>query len=836
MLIVEWRPEDASGQHRRQQEALLLASICASNIVAKCSDLPVSSDGIEISTLNVHCGLGFGKVVGLSVGDTEGREYLVIGDCVRQVTDAINAASQGEVVASPEALSVLRDLVLFDDSIDLSVSTAQVIAHKGKRKFRGNQRRLSTVLPHQEGYAGIYESWSLHELELLRRKMAPYVHPVVAEREFSVDAGLNVAGNQSMTAELREVFTVFIQPRIQEDLTGKDSSDIRVHELLNNIMLLVKKEISFFKGQLRQCVFDDKGLVIMVNLGLRGSTFPNLIKERGVPFVEKVQMLLKSELNLETAIGASYGKAYCGIVGCEERGEYAILGPAVNLAARLMGHPMNPGVLVDLAVKQKAGGLPFKPLPPVAAKGYDKPVKIFKPLYSDQEESKDTNTQFIGRKSELQHLQASAERVYTGCKRSNFTLISAPCGIGKTLLLRKATKEMEAWCHSQGLSYHISEHIFFHDDSFKPFSVVRPLFLDLLRRKQEASKGMHQVIGHTSSLGLSHEIEEAQLYVTLLQICLQNQVPMPYIEMFGGLLFTDKLSEIGKWSDRSRKKSEWSKAAKYFVKVYVSYTYHFDLVLLALDDISGMDEMSWHIIQRLYRDARNLMIIGTARTELGLNASPKFWEQLTGEDAKLGKFEHMTLPPLEEREVCTNTGRRLSMRTEKSQRRIAQVVYHQSQGNPLLAGEILATLYEDESDGAHPHEVGCLEELLLNRLDSLSPSVRSNLSLCAILGRDFKLSRVVDVIAIYNKLTSDQIFEHAELVAESLKEAVDCGIIYIKNRKAMKYSFSHIFWKETLSNNCLVEWKEDIQSIIAANAGAPAPVSPLGLRSTEVEC
>lgn len=57
-------------------------------------------------------------------------------------------------------------------------------------------------------------------------------------------------------------------------------------------------------------------------------------------------------------------------------------------------------------------------------------------------------------------------------------------------------------------------------------------------------------------------MEEAQLYVSLLQICLESKVPLQYIEMFGGLIFSTKLSDIGTWSDRNRKMGEWNVIAR----------------------------------------------------------------------------------------------------------------------------------------------------------------------------------------------------------------------------------------------------------------------------------
>ena len=55
----------------------------------------------------------------------------------------------------------------------------------------------------------------------------------------------------------------------------------------------------------------------------------------------------------------------------------------------------------------------------------------------------------------------------------------------------------------------------------------------LLSRKQHVpSFGATETAGHSESIDQKAEIEEAQLYVSLLQICLEAKIPMQYIEMY----------------------------------------------------------------------------------------------------------------------------------------------------------------------------------------------------------------------------------------------------------------------------------------------------------------
>jgi len=49
-----------------------------------------------------------------------------------------------------------------------------------------------------------------------------------------------------------------------------------------------------------------------------------------------IRTLLRTELSIDSRIGATTGKAYCGVVGAMFRGEYSVLGPSVNLAGKFV--------------------------------------------------------------------------------------------------------------------------------------------------------------------------------------------------------------------------------------------------------------------------------------------------------------------------------------------------------------------------------------------------------------------------------------------------------------------------------------------------------------------
>lgn len=325
--------------------------------------------------------------------------------------------------------------------------------------------------------------------------------------------------------------------------------------------------------------------------------------------------------------------------------------------------------------------------------------------------------------------------------------------------------------------------------------------------------------------GLSQELqeealkqEEAQLRVFFLQACLSAKVPMQYIEMFAGIIFTDKLSDLGKWSDKSQKMKEWNTIADLLVQAYLHMTQKYDLICLALDDISGMDEMSWKILQRLLKHSKKFFIMSAARNEFGLNISKSFWNDLRGNDEFGSNFTTMVLEPMQEFDMYKLACKRSGEGMFKFDQKVSRTIYFLSEGIPLLATEILDNLYfgsENMSSQNKAVKVHHLKEILLNRLDSLSASVRLHLHCGAILGQSFILSDIVAVMERYNAIPPDEKSQHEELVRASLQEAAEHGFLSTSNFAGTDmYNFSHPLWREMISKNILQEWKDSMQKLI----------------------
>ncbi len=161
---------------------------------------------------------------------------------------------------------------------------------------------------------------------------------------------------------------------------------------------------------LRQFLRDDKGAVVIWTFGCNHQAFRDSAR-RGLDSALDVVAGLKAlrieqrhagsrgrssvsssyAATLRPVVGLTSGTAYCGVVGSAYRCEYAVLGPAVNLAARLMCmcHKKEVELLVNDALKEQlfkqqqqtndesADEYAFAPFPAMAVKGYNEPVVFY---------------------------------------------------------------------------------------------------------------------------------------------------------------------------------------------------------------------------------------------------------------------------------------------------------------------------------------------------------------------------------------------------------------------------------------------------------------------------
>lgn len=232
--------------------------------------------------------------------------------------------------------------------------------------------------------------------------------------------------------------------------------------------------------------------------------------------------------------------------------------------------------------------------------------------------------------------------------------------------------------------------------------------------------------------------------------------------------------------------------------------------------------MSWKILHKLHERAENLLVVAAARNEFDLNINSDFWADLTEEGVESGRFQHLRVGPMSVEDVGELACKRLEIDPSELNETISKTVHRQSGGNPLLACEILDVMYKPETDAdagdnTAPEDgaVSKVGELLLNRLDELSPVDRTHLNLGAILGFKFDERDVVLVMERYNDVIIEDKARHAANVHSSLQVSVEFGILKCSDVGGYTtYTFSHALWMKTIAVHILDAWKDEMRELI----------------------
>jgi hypothetical protein len=281
-VFIEWK----ASEEISLEYCVESAANCAAAIIHRCADFSVLANGAsvgsgclvsgqaaKVDTLNVHCGIGAGKMVGVHVGDHYlRREFILLGQPIEQATLATDFASLGEVAISPEAHAILCRVCYLDRDIAVSDGkTPCVVADRETQKFASRQRmgvhQPKIVNNMGRGVTRHVEGLETAALKKYRRMMSLYVHPVVVDNDVAASGNVKRIKKNDQSdqerhreeAEIRNVYVMFVNPVVESRITKNEKANRKMYRSLNDIMNLSSREIKRFSGHLRQFIVDDKG-------------------------------------------------------------------------------------------------------------------------------------------------------------------------------------------------------------------------------------------------------------------------------------------------------------------------------------------------------------------------------------------------------------------------------------------------------------------------------------------------------------------------------------------------------------------------------------------------
>lgn len=383
-LLAIWKIE------KDEEEIFILKSVlqCAYRIQEK---LHGYETGIS-AKLSMRLGIGLGETQTYYLGGIENSwEFLLTGDSVEQAHATEKIAQPGEVILSAKVWELVKNSgyqAEINDKKFRLINIPETIISKSivqPKLAEGSEKSLQSFVP----------------LTITTRL---------------------IAGQMQWLAELRRMSILFV------NLQNFNSNTSIEHA--QKVISIVQETAFHFEGILNKIGMDEKGASPLIIFGA-----PPFAHEddplRAVMAAQEISKKLTA-LGQAHSIGITTGRVFCGAIGGEQCREYAVIGDAINTAARLMQVAESNSILCD-SVTQQATNLKvrFSPSKQIQLKGKKDAIAVFNPL-TDVESTQTTHHDnlFVGRDFEKNLLYEKLLQI--NLKR--VVILEGEAGIGKSRL------------------------------------------------------------------------------------------------------------------------------------------------------------------------------------------------------------------------------------------------------------------------------------------------------------------------------------------------------------------------------------------------------------------
>lgn len=291
IICVFMANKDASGSLEEQA--------CCRNVIQCAEEIKNHSS----ADLNCHVAVSYGELCFAILGGYEKRwTYLINGDCLTELAEALNDAASKEAVATATCFRK-ANFVEGDIRIEKVDGKYSVKVHE--------------IL---NDYDKDCDKNSRSDIALIFAEISSFVPPPVT-------AAVG-AGSFDTLSELRQVTTLFL--KLDSYCIEKNRDLLTLQQFYCGVQELLADTGGF----MRQFLVDDKGCVLIAIWGVPGTIHPNN-SSRALHCGVSI-MKFSESIGHQCSIGVTTGDAYCGTVGSEIRRDYVAMGDSVNLAARLM--------------------------------------------------------------------------------------------------------------------------------------------------------------------------------------------------------------------------------------------------------------------------------------------------------------------------------------------------------------------------------------------------------------------------------------------------------------------------------------------------------------------
>lgn len=589
--------------------------------------------------------------------------------------------------------------------------------------------------------------------------------------------------------EFRDVVSVFIS-----------FDNVRSRADLEAYTTIVLEQFDSFGGYFKELDFGDKG-GLMVGFWGAPTAFENNLT-RALECILSIKDEL-SHLQIHRAYkfraGVTSGIAYAGIVGGIERSQYAVVGSRVNLAARLALQANWNETLVDKHVLH-AKSFEFQEKGSLRYKGFADKIPTFKLLKKKAEERPFFTGDMVGRDTELHQLLEMASETLTN-KSAGIVYIWGEPGIGKSRLTFELRHQIEqflkvnwAVCQSdQILRKPFNPFIYFLKNYFKQ-SVEQTLSKNLAAFELTFENLVR-------SLPESAYTEGAELIRT-----------RSILAALVGLNYPDSL-----WEQLDAR-GRYDNTFDAIENLLLALSQVAPLVI-EFEDAHWIDDDSHSLLQNFVRRIHTMpiLMLNTMRyDDEGTKKGLFSLEILRGAKIKATDIDLNVLSPKGLKQLA-EAKLKSSIHPD-----FAEMLWRTTNGNPFYIEQILA--YFSENNLLQIIDNQCtvkdtniristsISAILTARIDRLSTILKETVKAAAVIGREFELPVLSEVILQHDEYLRRNGNSH--LVLREQVQSAEKGQIW-RAMNELRYIFRHSLLREAVYDMQLKTRLRELHFMIA---------------------
>ncbi|MEO0535603.1 MAG: adenylate/guanylate cyclase domain-containing protein [Cyanobacteria bacterium P01_A01_bin.123] len=578
------------------------------------------------------------------------------------------------------------------------------------------------------------------------------------------ELGVKSLGHRKkLLAAIRSLAAVPVSPRPRQDLPGENRqvtvlfADISgfvalshqlgaeaTHGLLTQYFQAVDAIIDRFGGWVDKHIGDnvmgifgapvahkdDPRRAVMAAFEVRDA-----VTQLGQPFDQTVTV----------HIGIASGQVVASRTGSDVHQEYTVIGPAVNLAARLQGLATSGEIILDESTQQAVGpGLAAIAESNVSIKGLPEPIQIWRAVAFNPSQPTQEPSRLVGRQREQQCFVAMLQTCLETLQGQTL-YIRGEAGIGKSLLVQR----LRQYAIAHGFQVHQVEIL---DFGRGPGDLWQELTAGLLAISVGDSLEKRRAIAD-QTINAGDLDESRRLYLNALL-----DIPQP-----------PRLQALYELLDNQTRQLEIVRTVAHLLTVLSQH----QPCLVVMEDLHWIDDSTLTHLPWLIEAAAGCPCLFLLTSRLEGEPIDAAWLASLPLKAESLVF---TLDPLTVENATT-----IADRYPQRASTFIESCIQRAEGNPLFLEQLLQAGEEAVSEILP----GTVQSVVLTRVDGLAVADKQALQAASVLGRRFSPDAL-------RYMLSDRQYDLTELLNQHLIEANSAG-----------YRFAHALIREGIYGSLL---------------------------------